>query len=221
MGLQGVAVVNDAKRTIPVGTLALFLLWLILMAIAYRWWRPATKPVSAELRNALWSEPRPLQSFSLVDLGGKPFSEASLRDKWTFLFFGSTWCPDICPTTMAVLKRVHDLLRASPQDAAPVQVVFASVDPERDTPEVLKKYMAYFDESFVGITGHRSQIDNLVAQARAGYVKEPEQAPGQYLITHSSSIFLIDPAGQLLGAFSPPLYPDVIASLFKELRGLY
>lgn len=221
MGLQRVAVVNDAKRTIPVGTLALFLLWLVLMAVAFVWWRPATKPVSAEIRNVLWAEPRTLQSFSLIDQGEQPFSEANLRDKWTFLFFGYTWCPDICPTTMATLKRVVKLLSDDQGDTAAAQVVFVSVDPERDTPEVLKKYLAYFDGAFIGITGHRNQIDNLVAQARAGYINEPEQAPGQYLISHSASIFLINPLGQLVGAFSPPLYPDAIASLFKELRGFY
>lgn len=221
MGLQGVAVVNDAKRTIPVGTLALFGLWLVLMAVAYLWWRPVTKPISAELRNVLRIESRILQPFSLVDQGRQPFTAANLRDRWTFLFFGYTWCPDICPTTMATLKQVVGLLDDDSQDTAMVQVVFVSVDPERDTPEILKKYMAYFDGSFIGVTGNRSEIDNLVAQASAGYVKEPEQAPGQYLISHSSSIFLVNPLGQLVGAFSPPLYPDVIASLFKELRGFY
>lgn len=208
------------SRTIPVGTLALFLLWVLILAVVLLWWRPASRPVSPELRSILLPEPRTLLPFSLVDQRGEPFSESSLRDKWAFLFFGYTYCPDICPTTLATLKQVKDLLNNT-QDASKVQVVFVSVDPERDSPETLKRYMAFFDEAFYGLSGRRSQIDQLAAQAGAGYVKEPGSSSKDYLISHSASIFLVNPLGQIVAVFPPPLYADKIASLFRELRSFY
>ena len=210
-----------ASRTVPVGTLALFLLWLLLLAVVLVWWRSAAKPVSTELKSILLPELRTLQPFSLSDQRRQPFTDSRLREKWTFLFFGYTYCPDICPTTLATLKQAIDLLKQSPQDAANVQVVFVSVDPDRDSPEALSKYMAFFDEAFIGLSGRRSQIDNLTAQTGAGYVKEPGRTSGDYLISHSASIFLLNPLGQLVAVFPPPLYADKIASLFRELRGLY
>ena len=209
------------SRTVPIGTLVLFLIWLLLLAVVLLWWRSAAKPVSAELRAVLLPEPRTLQSIALNDQHHQLFTEGDLRDKWTFLFFGYTYCPDICPTTLATLKQVTGLLKQSPADASQLQIIFVSVDPDRDSPETLGKYMAYFDEAFVGLSGRKGQIDNLVAQAGAGYIKEPAQTSGDYLISHSASIFLINPLGQLVATFPPPLYADKIAGLFRELRGLY
>ncbi len=207
--------------TLPIGTLAGFLLWLALLGAALFWWNSISRPISPELKQVLRAQPRLLQGFSLVDQHQKPFTEANLRGRWTFLFFGYTYCPDICPTTLGTLKQTLDLLRKTPQDADDLQVAFVSVDPERDRTEVLQNYMAYFDKTFIGLTGQRRQIDNLVAQTGAGYIKEAEQTPGSYLISHSSSLFLINPTGQLVAVFPPPLYPDSLAALYRELRTHY
>lgn len=207
--------------TLPIGTLAGFLLWVGLLGAALFWWSSVSRPISPELKQVLRSQPRLLQGFSLVDQYQRPFTDANLRGKWTFLFFGYTYCPDICPTTLGTLKQTLDLLRKTPQDADDLQVAFVSVDPERDHTDVLRNYMAYFDKTFIGLTGQRQQIDNLVAQTGAGYIKEAEQTPGNYLISHSSSLFLINPTGQLVAVFPPPLYPDSIASLYRELRAHY
>lgn len=211
----------DSKRPFPIGTLAIFLVWVVLAGTAMLWWRSANKPVSLELQSVLRAEPRRLQPFSLIDQQLHPFSEANLQGRWTFLFFGYTYCPDICPTTLAILKQVRGLLRQQPEDGANVQVVFVSVDPERDTPALLRNYLQYFDPELIGVTGPMSEIDQLVAQVGAGYRKEPLQGAGQYLISHTASVFLSNPLGQIVASFSPPLYPDKIVDLFRELRGFY
>ncbi len=211
----------ERRDPFPIGTAALVLLWLVLAGAAMLWWRSASKPVSAELQNLLRAEPRTLTTFSLVDQQERSFTEANLQGRWTFLFFGYSYCPDICPTTLATLKQVMALLRQQPADAANVQVVFVSVDPDRDTPALLQTYVHYFDPAFIGVTGRPSQIEQLAAQVGAGYRKEAPQGSGQYLISHTASVFLSNPLGQILLSFPPPLYADKIASLFRELRGFY
>ncbi len=211
----------DIKRFFPMGTAAIFLVWLVLVGAAFLWWHASVKSLSPELKAVMRLEPRTLQPFALVDQQERPFSEAQLKDKWTFLFFGYTYCPDICPTTLVLLKQTMELLQQHEADARNVQVVFVSVDPERDTPEVMRRYLDYFDKRFIGATGRTSQIDALASQVGAGYRKEPPEGSGQYLISHSASIFLINPLGQLVAAFSPPLYADTIANLFQELRSFY
>lgn len=211
----------DRKRPFPIGTLAIFLLWIALAAAAMFWWRSAQKPVSLELQSVLRPEPRTLHGFSLIDQQNRPFTESSLRGHWTFLFFGYTYCPDICPTTLAVLKQATGLLRQQQTDTPKVQVVFVSVDPERDTPTILERYLRFFDPAFLGVTGTLSQIDQFVTQVGAGYRKELPQGAGQYLISHTASVFLSNPSGQIVASFPPPLYADKVAALFGELRGFY
>jgi protein SCO1/2 len=211
----------SSKRIFPIGTVVLFLAWLVLMAIALVWWRPEGKELSPELRALLWPQPRPLQPFALVDQHKAAFSEPRLHGHWTFVFFGYTHCPDICPTSMLTLKQVSNLLEDDLETATDVQFAFVSVDPDRDPPEVLKSYIAYFDQAFIGATGEKSEIDRFAMQFGAGYVKEPESDRDAYLISHTASFFLVDPKGRIVAVFSPPHDPDAIASLFKEIRGLY
>jgi len=211
------------NRTFPIGTLVLFLAWLAILAVALIWWRPGGKEVPPELQATLWPQPRPIQSISLIDQHGETFSETRLRGHWSFVFFGYTHCPDICPTSMLTLKQVSNLLDNNPDSEEQTQFVFVSVDPERDTPEALKNYISYFDEDFLGATGDKTDIERVTMQFGAGYVKEsgPQSARDTYLISHTASYFLVDPHGRIVGAFSPPHDPGTIASQFKEIRALY
>jgi len=208
------------KTPRPYGTLLLFLFWGLLLAAVFFWMLP-DKSVSPELVGVLRPEPRPLQAFELTDQYRQPFSLERLQGEWSFVFFGYTSCPDICPTTLSTLTGVVRKLQANPQDPANIQVVFVSVDPQRDTPEFIEKYLKYFDEAFLGITGTQQDIDSLTRQFGAGYMKEPDTAPGQYLVSHTSSIFLVDPHGRLLAAFSPPHDPGTIADQFRQIRSLF
>lgn len=213
----------STNRTFPIGTLVLFLAWLVLVAIAFIWWRPDVKEVPAELQAVLWPQPWPTQAISLIDQHGKAFSENRLHGSWSFVFFGYTHCPDICPTSMLTLKQVSKLLRDDMDTDTPTQFVFISVDPDRDTPEVLANYISYFDEEFIGTTGTKADIDHVTMQFGAGYAKDsgPQSDRDTYLISHTASYFLVDPRGRIVGAFSPPHDPGTIGAQFKEIREFF
>jgi len=165
---------------------------------------------------------RPLQPFKLTDHNNEPFDESRFEGKWSFVFFGYASCPDICPTTLAILNQAQDVLETRAViTAEDMQVVFVSVDPARDTPEILGPYVKHFDERFIGATADKAEIDKLALQFGAGYLFEPETAPGQYLVAHSSMVFLTDPLGRVVAGFSQPHYPETIAGLFEKIRSYF
>ncbi|HHJ17456.1 MAG TPA: SCO family protein [Gammaproteobacteria bacterium] len=208
------------KTPRPYGTLLIFLFWVLLMAAVFFWMLPG-KVNPPELQGVLRPEPRPLHAFELTDQHRQPFNLERLKNKWSFVFFGYTYCPDICPTTLSTLTGVVKQLQTDPQGLSNIQVVFVSVDPRRDTPEVLESYLKYFNPAFLGITGAQQAIDSLTRQFGAGYMLEPETPSGEYLVNHTSSIFLVDPHGQLLASFSPPHDPDTIVEQFRQIRALF
>ncbi len=208
------------KTPRPYGTFIVFLFWILLLAAVFYWMLP-DKAVPPGLQGVLRPEPKPLQAFELVDQYRKAFNPGRLKDRWSFVFFGYTYCPDICPTTLLTLSGVIKQLQTDPQGLSNIQVIFVSVDPRRDTPEVLDRYLKYFNESFQGVTGTQPEIDSLTRQFGAAYVIEPETKPGQYQVSHTSSIFLVNPYGQLVAAFSPPHDADTIVEQFRQIRSLF
>ncbi len=147
----------------------------------------------------LYPTPRPLEAFELTDANGQPFTGQNLLGHWSLVFVGYTHCPDICPTTLSDLARVYpELTRLSDK----VQVVFISADPARDTPERLKAYTGYFNSDFVAATAVHEQLTPAVQQLGLIYgIFERDQA--NYLVDHSASIALVNPAGQLHASFRP------------------
>ena len=172
----------------------------------------------AELTGVLRAMPVPLRPFVLVDQHDTLVNEQIFKNKWSFVFFGYTSCPDICPTTLNVLNAVFDRLGETGGDLPDAQVVFISVDPERDTTEKLADYMAFFNKDFIGVSGDRRNIDIVAQQFGAGYALEKETAPGQYQVGHTSAIFLVDPDANLLAAFSQPHIPETIVSQYQGIR---
>lgn len=181
---------------------------------------PPPRAIPPELQGVLRPAPKPLRPFSLVDHSGRPFTLDRLRDKWTLFFFGYTYCPDICPTALATLSVVFQRLEQHPGLIPGTQVVFVSVDPQRDRPEKLAEYVAYFDRRFIAATGAVAEIDGLARQLGAGYQIEPVDESGNYLVSHTGSIFLVDPQARLLGAFSFPHDPETITDQFLMIREL-
>lgn len=177
----------------------------------------AEKP---DIAGLLWPNPRVIQPFKVRDQHNRPFGLENLSGKWSFLFFGYTHCPDICPVTMSMLNQVQDKLAARHKDQN-VQMIFVSVDPERDTPEQLAAYVRYFDENFIGLTGTEAQIAGLAGQIGVVHIKNEETAPGEYLVDHSASVFLVSPAGQWLGIFSAPHMADDILNKFNAIRDFF
>lgn len=175
------------------------------------------EPQKARIEGLLWPNPRVLQQFSAIDQDGKNFGLENLSGKWTFLFFGYTHCPDICPVTLTVLDQVYKKLATGPRENN-VQVVFVTVDPERDTPGVIKSYMAYFNKDFIGLTGTEEQIDSLATQIGIVHTHTKETASGDYLVDHTASVFLISPDDKLLGIFSPPHTADDMVSRYHAIN---
>jgi len=210
----------SGKTPIPYGTIVLFLFWGLLLGMLVLWLLPG-KTIPPGLQGIFRPAPKTLQAFELTDQHQQSFSLERLRDKWSFVFFGYTYCPDICPTTLATLTAVAKQLKSDPQGLANIQVVFVSVDPQRDTPALIDDYLKYFNQTFQGLTGAPQDIDALVRQFGAAYAREPETKSGEYLLSHTSSIFLVDPRTRLLAAFPPPHYPNTIVDQFRQIRSLF
>ena len=133
--------------------------------------------------------------FSLVDQHGAPFTEKSLEGKPTLLFFGYTFCPDVCPTT---LLEVGLWMQQLGVDADQLRVVFITVDPERDTPEKLSAYLASFDPRFVGLSGPRAEIDKAIKAWRV-YARKVEGKGGDYTMDHTAAVYMLDRQGRFVG----------------------
>ena len=190
-------------------------LWALILAslsvllgatAAHFWARPAAAPAIAG--GTLLSSPREISDFTLTGDDGQPFTRKSLEGKWTVVFTGFTHCPDVCPTTLATLKRTVAQLGAVKDR---LQVVFISIDPERDRPEQLASYVKYFDPSFRGATGPNAELDKLGRSLGFVYVKVPGTTPDNYTMDHSAALMLINPQGQVAGYFTPPLKAETLA----------
>ena len=143
-----------------------------------------------------------------------------LKGKWSFLFFGFTHCPDVCPTTLAELARVHDIIAKSTIGDKDIQFVFISVDPNRDTAGKLGQYVAYFHTTFLGVTGNDTQIGNLAAQLGATYQVAITPGMENYPVYHTTGVFLVDPQARYHAVFTPPLDAETISRRFEVVREL-
>ena len=162
-------------------------------------------------------KPKPLAEFILVDDAKNVFDLKSLDARWSFIFFGFMYCPDICPTTLYDLSHVKREIVARGIPEEELQFVFVSVDPARDKAEQIKKYVRYFDPSFLGTTGSIGQLTNLTRQLGAPFRLEQETADNVYDVTHSSAVYLVDPLGQFAGVINPPLVAPMVADEFARL----
>ena len=170
-----------------------------------------------EIEGLLWPNQKALGDFSLVGSDGGAYQLDNLRNRWSFVFFGYTHCPDICPITMQTLSQVRNNLDTS-NIAAPVNYLFISVDGERDTPEHLSNYINYFGQEFEAASGSPSQVDSLATQIGVPYSID-EHAPGEdYLVAHSGAVYLVSPQGNLTAVFQPPHTPEDIASRFQRIQ---
>ncbi len=153
--------------------------------------------------------------FTLVDHDGRPFELTSLRGKAVLIFFGYSSCPDACPTTLSKLSTVA---RRLGDDRAHLQALYVSVDPERDTPPVLKADMENFSIGALGLTGTKAQIDAVVKQYAAAYeiVPTPESA-AKYTISHTTSVYALDAKGRVRATFSYEATVDELVAGIKTI----
>jgi protein SCO1 len=177
--------------------------------------RRQAAPVAALAHGTLIEPPRPLPSFALTDQTGTPLGPERLKDRWTFVFFGFTHCPDICPIALSVLAQVEQSLADLPAARRP-QLLFVSVDPQRDTPPRMTEYLRTFAAPIVGATGEPSQVE-VLTRHMAIPVAIRDGGEGNYGVDHSGAIFLVDPNGGLRALFSTP---HTAARLSEDYRRL-
>lgn len=162
----------------------------------------------------LLEPPRPLPIFSLIDERGESIGNDALRGNWTFMFFGFTHCPDVCPMTLRLLAQVQQSLSDLEPEERP-SITLISVDPKRDTPEQLAKYVSFFGADIRGITGSPTDIEHFTRQIGVPVAITP--IGDSYTVDHSGAIFLIDPTGSIRALFSPPHTAATLADDYRRI----
>jgi protein SCO1/2 len=150
----------------------------------------------------LLPQSRPLPALELLDENGKRQAVDQLKGRWTLLFFGYTFCPDICPTTLAELRQLRSQLPAEAQ--ARLQVTMVSVDPARDTPAQLKQYLGFYQAGYTGLTGELAQIQQLASAVSIPFIPG-DTSKEHYTVDHSGNLALIGPDGRQRGFLRAPL----------------
>jgi protein SCO1 len=184
-------------------------LWLGSRAFA-----PATLGLTAAV---LYPTPRQLPDFQLARADGSALTHADWNGRWTIAYFGYTNCPDVCPTTLAAFKSVWSKLKADHLDDR-VRFDFISVDPQRDTPAQLKKYVDYFNPDFIAATGTDDELTKLTRALGLFYSRD-QDGNGGYNVDHSAAAVIIDPRGRQIGLFRPPFDASAIAHDLATLAG--
>jgi len=152
----------------------------------------------------------------LPDADGKPRTLADWQGKVTVVFFGYTQCPDVCPTTMAELAQIRKLLGA---DGDKLQTVFVTIDPERDTPEILKAYLANFGPGVTALRGNAEQTAAAAKEFKVFFAKVAGKSPGSYTMDHSAASFIFDPKGRVRLFVPYGSDPKTLAADIKQLVG--
>jgi protein SCO1/2 len=162
----------------------------------------------------LLPQSRRLPALTLTDQDNQPVALDSLKERWSLLFFGYTFCPDICPATLAQLRQ---LKKDVPADTfAKLRVVLVSVDPKRDTPEQLKKYLGYFDPGFQGLTGDEDSIQKLATAVSIPFIPA-DTSQANYTVSHSANLVIIGPDGRQRGFIRAPLDNSKLAEQLPRL----
>lgn len=192
------------------------LLWtlvgIVVLGLAVRWgWQnmdDRAPPTALESASALIAG-----NFALVDHAGNAVTDETYRGKWLVVFFGYTFCPDVCPTTLTTVSDAIDHLGTR---ASQVQPLFITVDPQRDTVQRMAEYLAAFDAGIVGLTGSPDQIDTAAGNFRAYYARVGEANDPDYLMDHSALLYILDPDGRFAAYVSTG---DDVEAIEAKLRG--
>ena len=166
----------------------------------------------------LFETPRDLGEVSLLDQRGEAFVPKRFEGGWTLVFFGFTYCPDVCPATMSFLNGFIKELEGT--EAEDTRVVMISVDPARDTVEQLGEYVPYFNPDFTGVTGEFLELHRLATAMNTPFRKVPDQGEN-YLIDHSANVVLINPRGDYHGFFKAPLDLAKMKVTYRSARALW
>lgn len=170
------------------------------------------------IQGAIFPIEKSIRPFKLVNHLGDKFNNKNLSGNWNIIFIGYTHCPDVCPTTLSLMSNMHREM--SLQKITPPNIIFLSIDPERDTVDVMKNYVEYFSPEFTGVTGTLTDIEKLSRDLNVVYKKAPglngKITKDDYLMDHSSALILINPKGNLQAILTAPhTLGSVIDSIIK------
>jgi cytochrome oxidase Cu insertion factor (SCO1/SenC/PrrC family) len=200
------------------GVLALaFAGGIITAASGWLMWPPtAAEPSAAALMDAvMWNKEQIGGPFTLIDQDGRPRTDADFRGKLLLVYFGYTYCTDICPTDLQAISTAIDKLGPAGES---VQPLFITVDPEHDTPEAIKLYIGLFHPRLVGLTGSAKQIKRIARAYKVYYASNEQSTKSDPVIDHSGFVFLVGRDGKYLGFFPPGTSADrMIDSLRPQL----
>lgn len=185
---------------------------LVLVLVLSGGCRDAPPPLALAHGTALQT-PRAIAEFSLEAAAQQALTRASFAGRWTLLSIGFTHCPDVCPQVLTQLDAVVSRL---PDSGEALQVVFVSVDPQRDSVRHLGEYVGYFNPDFIGATGSKGELDRLCESLGFAYLQVPDHA-GRYSVDHSTAVALIDPQARVVGFFTQPIK---IQAMVDDLRAL-
>lgn len=180
--------------------------------------RPISSAEIAATGAVFFEQPRALPEFELEDASGAIVDIERLKGHWTYVFFGFTNCPDVCPATLSVLSRVARGL--DERGVKGVQYWMVSVDPKRDTREHLAAYLEFFDSRFVGVRGEIPALDAFARSLSALFVRVPGDAE-HYMVDHSTHVALVNPDGHFVGIMRTPLKPENFLRAFEAVHGSF
>lgn len=206
------------------------IIFLTLCLAAFASWYTLSSNSSESLSSQLerydafkFPQALPVSDVPFINEEGETVSKKQNKGKWSFIFFGYTFCPDICPTTLSVMQQMW--LQLTPDIKAKTQIAFVSIDIERDTPEQLKTYMDYFDPDFTALTGNPASLHILAAELNAVYAKvdrlneDGEVDPDLgYLMDHSANMSILDPNGNYYGFIKPPFTPKKMLAIVNAIH---
>ncbi len=181
--------------------------------VAQAWLTPTPIKLSQGL---LFPTAKILNEFSLVGKGEVPFTKKDLTGDWSFIFFGFTNCPDVCPTTLSTLNQAITQMEEMKLESIP-RVVFVSVDPQRDNSQQLSTYVSYFNPAFQGVTGDADELTAFAKQLNAAFIVGDEDTEGSYTVDHTAALFLINPQAEMAAIFPSPHSSDSLASDFHKI----
>ncbi|HED36055.1 MAG TPA: SCO family protein [Gammaproteobacteria bacterium] len=176
-----------------------------------------------KIQGAIYPQAKVINDFVLQDQNGEKVTKSSFKNHWSLIFIGYTNCPDVCPTTLAVMGEITDIMQK--QNIQPPRVVFLSIDPERDTASVLKPYVKYFSKDFIGLTGKLDEITRLGRQLNVVFRKsagtDGKITDDNYSMDHSSALMLVNPEGNLQSVLTAPHTPGVIIESIIKSQAYY
>src|SRR6201999_3221670 len=173
----------------------------------------AKRPTAAEMMDDLMYGRGPIGGpFTLLDQDGKPRSDGEFRGKLMIVYFGYTFCPDVCPTDLIAITQALDALGP---EAAGVQPIFIGIDPERDA-KAMREYISAFHKSFVGLTGAPDDVRKVANAYKAFYTKVEDAKTGEYVVDHAGVIYLMGRDGRYLGFMPPQTAPDRLIEILRK-----